>query len=197
MIENITEYEKDNLKTFIYISLKRTRLLSIISSIIVLVFSIVYIILEPKDWIFSLILCVVAIISLILVLIMPNIYVNRATVAPKIKNVYKFWPEKLNIVTFSNDDEISNVEWGYSLISKIVEYKNLLLLYLNNKQALIININSFKNPNDKEIIKRYIYDNNKIVSRETKKWVYILTFIFNNGFLRTVQFRIVFLNHLY
>ena len=56
MIENITEYEKDNLKTFIYISLKRTRLLSIISSIIVLVFSIVYIILEPKDWIFSLIL---------------------------------------------------------------------------------------------------------------------------------------------
>ena len=100
---------------------------------------------------------------------MPNIYVNKATVASKIKNRYQFWPEKLNIITFSNNEEISNVEWDYSIISKLVEHDNLLMLYLSNNQALIININNFKNPNDKEIVKRYIYNNNKIVSRETKK----------------------------
>jgi len=169
MIENVTEYEKEYLKTFISVSLKRIRMLCIISSIIVLAFSILYLFLEPKEWIFSLVLCTIVVVSLILVLIMPMLYAKKVSIAPRIRNVYQFWPEKLVITTFSNDEQLSMAEWDYSVITKIVEYKNLLLLYKSNNQAFIININNFKNPNDKEIAKRYIYNNNKNVSRETKK----------------------------
>lgn len=165
MIENTTVYTIDNLKLFIKESLKKSRLICYISLAIVVVFGALNIILDPKDWLFSVLMFAIALISTLVVLIVPKLYIKKVKSMPTIKNTYQFYPDKLNITTYSNDVEVSKAEWQYNVIKKVVEKDNLLLLYLNNNQALLVSVPSFKDANDKEIVKKYISMNN--VSRET------------------------------
>lgn len=165
MIENTTEYTSDNLKKFINASLKKSRIICYISLAVVIVFGALNIILDPKDWVFSVAMFAIALVSTLVVLFVPVLYLKKAKTMPLIKNTYQFYPDKVNIITFSNNVEVTKAEWKYNIIKKIKELDNVLLLYLSNNQALIVDISKFADVNDKEILKKYISENT--VSRET------------------------------
>lgn len=167
MIENTTIYTIDNLKLFINESLKKSRVICYVSLAVVVVFGLLNILLEPSDWLFSVAMFAIAFISTIIILITPLFYIKKMKSMPTIKNIYHFYPDKVCITTYSNDMEVSKGEWQYNIVKKILEKKTLLLLYLNNNQAFLVDISNFANPNDKEIVKKYISMNN--VSRETKE----------------------------
>lgn len=167
MIENTTVYTVDNLKTFIKESIKKSRLICFISLAVVIAFGALNIALDPSDWLFSVAMFAIVVISTLVVLLVPMFYIKKAKTMPTIKNTYQFYPDKLCITTYSNDIEVSKAEWQYTVVKKIIEKDKLLLLYLNNSQALLVDTEKFNDVNDKEIVKKYISAH--IVSRETIK----------------------------
>lgn len=165
MIENTTTYTVDNLKVFIKESLRKSRLICFISLAVVIVFGVLNILLEPSDWLFSVIMFAITLVSTLVVLLVPMLYIKKVKSMPTIKNIYQFYPDKLCITSYSNNIEVNKSDWHYSIIKKVSEKGKLLLLYLNNNQALLVDIEAFSGENDKEIVKKYITTN---VSHETK-----------------------------
>lgn len=165
MIENTTTYTLENLKQFIKESVKKSRIICYVSLAIVIAFGALNVALEPSDWVFSVAMFAIALISTLVVLLVPMIYIKKAKTMPTIKNVYQFYPDKVSITTFSNGNQVSKAEWQYNIIKKVVDLDNLLLLYLSNNQALLVDTKAFADANDKEIVKKYISTNN--VPRET------------------------------
>lgn len=159
MIENKTEYTNDILKDYILFSTKKTRLITFISVAVIIVCSII-------ELIFGEYLMAGIFFAVGLFFFLSNFYivkfaVKKSVAMPKIKNHYEFLPDKLNIITYSNNEEVSKNTISLKAIFKVIENKDCLYLYLNKSQALIVKISNFNDKNDKELVKRYILDNKK------------------------------------
>lgn len=158
MIENITEYNKKILMDYIKYTTKRNRMITFISVAIILICAIIEFIVG--EFLMGGIFAVVGAFFFITNLYIVKLAVKKSTAMPKIKNKYEFLPESVNITTFSNNQEISKSSISLANIIKVIENENCLYLYLNKSQALLVDIASFKEVNDKEIVKKYIKDFN-------------------------------------
>ena len=69
---------------------------------------------------------------------------------------YKFYPDKLSLTTYSNGEQVENSEIAYNLLYKVVDNKQTLYIYINNVQALLVDCEKFKEPTDKEVVKKYM-----------------------------------------
>ncbi|MBE5745716.1 MAG: hypothetical protein E7359_00290 [Clostridiales bacterium] len=154
MVENITEYTKEILKDYIVFTTKKTRLITFISVAVILICAVIELLF--KEYIMSGIFLALALFFFISNLNIVKFAVKKSTSMPQIKNIYEFYPDKLNITTYSNNQEISKNTLALTTIFKVEENNNCLYLYLNKSQALIVNVNNFKDVNDKEVVKRYI-----------------------------------------
>lgn len=153
MIENLTEYNENLLKCLIEFTTKKSRIVTYISCLLLLFFAVLL-------FVFEMYVLGVVLLSMSVFFLFTNMFVikklfNNIKKVPKIKYLYQFYPENLKIKTFL-DEELETVILSYDVITKVVEYKENMYLYLNKNQILLINVCNFENFEDKEIIKRYI-----------------------------------------
>lgn len=159
MIENITEYNNELLKEYIKFTTKKSRIVTFVSVAIILTCAIIELIFG--EYLMGGVFAIVGLFFLISNIFIVKVAVKKSTTMPKIKNIYEFLPDTLNIVTFSNGQELGKNSISLKAILKVVENNNCLYLYLNKSQALLVDINNFKDVNDKELVKRYIENTKK------------------------------------
>ena len=160
MIDNTTEYTNGILKDYILFTTKKTRKITFISVAVIIICSIIELIFG--EYLMAGVFFAVGLFFFISNFYIVKLAVKKSVAMPKIKNVYEFLPDKLNITTFSNNEEVSKNSIALKTIFKVVENKGCLYLYLNKSQALLVEIKNFKDINDKELVKRYIEDNKTI-----------------------------------
>lgn len=154
MVENITEYKLDLLKDFIKFSIRKNRIITLVCSCIILICALIELLF--KEWVMGSVFLLLGITFMFLGIFLVGISLKRAINMPNTKNEYKFLPDKVEITTFSNGKQVGNTTLPYTSIVKVVENNSNLYLYISNVQALIVNINNFKDKNDKELVKAYI-----------------------------------------
>jgi len=167
MIENITEYTLELLKQFIKYSIKRNRIVTFISSAVILLCALLMFLMN--DILFGAFFTVLGVIFLILAFFLMPISMRRATKMPNIINAYQFLPDHMIITTFSNGKNLGTSKISYTAITKIVENKNHMYLYLNRLQALVVDANLFKESTDKEVLKAYIKNTQEFAQRYKNK----------------------------
>ena len=158
MIENITDYNYNLLKNFVIFITKRTKITTLIASLVIIICAIIEFIFA--EYVMGTIFISVGIFFLITSLNMSKIAVKKLKQMPKLKNKYEFFPENLRVTTYSSEEQLESATISYNMISKIVERENVCYLYLNKTQALIVDNSKFNNLEEKEIVKRYIQMNN-------------------------------------
>ena len=158
MVENKTKYSLNLLKDYVTFTTKRSRIISYISSAIILACAIIEFIF--KEFIFGGVFLAVGLFFLIFNLMMVKMALKKMVQMPQITNNYQFYPENLKVTTFSNDNELETTAISYSLITKVIEKEDVMYLYLNRTQALICDLKQFANNEDKEIAKRYMKESN-------------------------------------
>ena len=153
MIENLTEYNEHLLNHLIEFTTKKSRIVTYISCLLLLSFGVLL-------FVFEMYMLGIVLLLMSIFFLFTNIFVIKKTFknikkVPKFKYLYQFYPENLKIKTFL-DEELETVILPYDVITKVVEYKENMYLYINKNQILLINVCNFENFEDKEIIKRYI-----------------------------------------
>lgn len=167
MIENTTKYSLNLLKDYITFTTKRSRIISYISSAIIIACAILELIFG--EYLLFGVFLGIGLFFLLFNLLMVKITLKKMVQMPQITNKYQFYPENLKITTYSNDNELETTTFSYVLISKFVEKQDVIYLYLNKTQALLVDLKQFANDDEKEIIKRYIQQNNpKLFANKTK-----------------------------
>ena len=161
MVENITVYESKILKDFVTFATKKSRLITYISCLVIVACAILEFVFG--EYILGGIFLGVGIMFFIFNLCLVQIALKRTLKMPKIKNHFKFMPDKLEITSYSNDVEMEASTIPYTAIIKIVENKDVMYMYINKTQALLVDISKFASNEDKEIAKRYIINNNNKV----------------------------------
>lgn len=154
MIENVTEYNGRILKEFTVFATKKARLLTGICSLIILACSIF-------EFVCSAYVLGGIFLGLALVFFIANFFtvkfaLKKVSAMPKVKVEYKFYPDKLSLTTYSNGEQVENSEIAYNLLYKVVDNKQTLYIYINNVQALLVDCEKFKEPTDKEVVKKYM-----------------------------------------
>lgn len=160
MIENLTEYNENLLKQLIEYTTKKSRIITYITCLLLLSFAVLLFVIEM--YVIGIVLLLMSIFFLF-----ANIFVIKKSFknikkVPKFKYLYQFYPENLKIKICSMDEELETVILPYDVITKFVEYKDVMYLYINKNQVLLINICNFENLEDKEIMKRYIQNKGNI-----------------------------------
>ena len=164
MIENTTEYTLNILKDFIKFSIKRSKTITFVSSIIILLCAIIEFLF--KEFVMAAIFSVIGIFFFIMALCLVPISLKKATTMPNITNSYQFLPERLIVTTYSKKDNLGSSTIHYSRITKVVEKNNCLYLYFNKVQALLVDIKTFKECTDKEVVKAYIKNTQELNNKK-------------------------------
>lgn len=154
MIENITIYNKDILKDFIKVSIKRNKIVTLVCSIIILVCAIIEVLLG-EYLMGGLFFCLGAFFFTISFCLVP-ISLKRSSKMPSVKNHYQFYPDKLVVSTSSNGNELGSSTINYNAIVKVVDNNQFIYLYINKVQALIVDVAKFNESSDKEVLLAYI-----------------------------------------
>ncbi len=160
MIENTTEYNIDILKKFTKFATKKAKIITLICSLIILICSVLEFCLGA--YVLGGIFLGLALFFMVANLFTTKFALKKATTMPSIKVEYEFLPDSLNLTTYSNGQQIEKATLAYSTLFKCVECNDLLFLYINKMQALIVDCNKFKESTDKEVVKRYI-DSNRVI----------------------------------
>lgn len=167
MIENITEYKLELMKEYLKYSIKKSRTTTFVCSGIIILCSLLEFLF--KEYIMAGVFLAVGLFFLAIAFIMLPISMKKVTAMPDIKNEYKFFPDKLVVETFSKDKSLGTSTIPYNAIFKVAENNNVLYIYLNKVQALVVNTDNFKESTDKEVVKAYISNFKEILNNTQNK----------------------------
>lgn len=151
MIENTTIYSSKLLKEYLLFTTRKLRMIYLVSSLAILICGIVECFL--KEYFLGIIFCSLGITFLICCLIIRISYTKKSKQLPNVKNVYKFFPDFMEISTYLLEEKKGEMILEYNKVFSVKEKNNTLYIYLNKLQALLVD---FKENIDLQVVKRYI-----------------------------------------